>query len=274
MNYSNFGWAIANAKSMLKDAPIVKSAYWQGVKTENRPEMATRELLNHTLSVPDTDQPKSNLVAFIRPDLPWADDHFAERVSRKPLNPPPSEAWWPYAPKGNGQFKDSKGEFSHTYPERYWPLFAGERSPNQGIRFPYGDLDDLILLLMQDPYSRQAYLPVWFPEDLGAPIEARKPCTLGYHFIMRDNAFHIVYYIRSCDFVRHFKNDIYLTVMLQHWLLNELKSKDSTWNRVNPGSFTMHITSLHLFVNDYYQLFKGELGNEQRTPELGNGVAT
>lgn len=219
--------------------------------------MATREILNYTLQVSSTNVKKEALVEDINPDLPWADDHFVERISRKPMNPPPSESWWPHAPKGNTRFKNESGLFSHTYPERYWPCFAGEEGPHQGIRFPYGDIDDLICLLLQDPQSRQAYLPVWFPEDLGAPIDQRKPCTLGYQFIMRNNELHIVYYIRSCDFHRHFKNDIYMTVLLQHWLLNELKSKDSEWNKVVPGSFTMHITSLHLFVNDYNQLFSG-----------------
>jgi thymidylate synthase-like protein len=257
--YPNFGRAISDAKYMLKDAPIVKSSYWQGVNTQNRPEMATMEILNYSLRIESTNLSIDSLVSYIQPDLPWADDHFAERVCRKPLNPPPSEAWWPHAPKGNDQFKNQSGLFSHTYPERYWPLFAGNHGPNQGIRFPYGDVDDLIILLLRDPYSRQAYLPVWFPEDLGAPIDQRKPCTLGYHFIMRDDLLHVVYYIRSCDFVRHFKNDIYFTVRLQHWLLDELKSKDSTWDRVIPGSFTMHITSLHLFVNDYHQLFDKEV---------------
>jgi thymidylate synthase len=239
-----FEGSIAYANSIIQKAPLVKSGYWQGVNTLKHPEMATYEVLNFTFSVKDTDLKISELVNQIKPDLPWADDHFAERVSRKPLNPPPSEEWWPYAPKGNKQFKKN-GIFSHTYPERYWP------KGYNGIRFPYGDLDDLINLLLNDPYTRQAYLPVWFPEDLGASIDERKPCTLGYHFIMRDNKLHIIYYIRSCDFYRHFRNDIYMTVRLQHWVLDELQNHNSEWKIVVPGSFTMHITSLHMFINDW-----------------------
>ena len=256
MNYLNFNLAIYDACNLLKEASTVKSSYWQGINTTNRPEMATKEILNYTLQVDSTNYPLESLIDEIKPDLPWADDHFAERVSRIPLNPPPSEAWWPHAPKGNSQFKNREGIFSHTYPERYWPTFAGMvETVNQGIRFPYGDLDDLISMLINDPFTRQAYLPVWFPEDLGAPMTERKPCTLGYHFIMRDNALHIVYYIRSCDFVRHFHNDIYLTLLLQRWVLKELKLIDQSWNSVIPGSFTMHVTSLHLFINDYHRMF-------------------
>jgi thymidylate synthase len=247
-----FATGIAYVSSRIVKASLVRSGYWQGISTAKRPEMSTHEMLNFTFHVDSTNLLPEELVREIKPDLPWADDHFAERVSRKPLNPPPSEAWWPYAPKGNSQFK-KEGIFSHTYPERYWPMWAGDHC-NHGIRFIYGDLDDLVNLLRSDPLTRQAYFPVWFPEDLGAPITERKPCTLGYHFIMRDNQLHIVYFIRSCDFYRHFRNDVYLTVKLQHWVLNELRMKSVAWDRVVPGSFTMHITSLHLFVNDVKEI--------------------
>jgi hypothetical protein len=69
----------------------------------------------------------------------------------------------------------------------------------------------------------------------------------------------VVYYIRSCDFVRHFRNDIYMTVLLQHWLLNQLQTKETpgstVWLRTQPGTFTMHCTSLHLFRGDYHKVF-------------------
>lgn len=256
MIYSNFRGPIADARAKLKTAPIVRTGFWQGLQVQNKPEMATHEVLNFSFTVGSTNVPHDELVSHTNPDLPWADDHFAERVSGEPLNPPPSEAWWPHAPGGNSAFKKEE-KFSHTYPERYWPKHAGltEDWQRGGIRFPYGDLDDLIEMMEVDPYTRQAYLPVWFPEDLGAPMTERKPCTLGYHFIMRDDRLHIVYYIRSCDFVRHLRNDIYLTTLLQHWVLNQLSSKSEGWRKVAPGSFTMHITSLHLFRNDWQRVF-------------------
>jgi hypothetical protein len=64
-----------------------------------------------------------------------------------------------------------------------------------------------------------------------------------------------VYYIRSCDFHRHFRNDVYMTVRLQHWVLDQLRKRDRKWEGVTPGSYTMHITSFHLFRNDYITLF-------------------
>ena len=118
------------------------------------------------------------------------------------------------------------------------------------IHFDYGDLGDIIKLLADQPLTRQAYLPVWFPEDTGALHGGRLPCTLGYQFIMRDGRFHIIYPIRSCDFVRHFRDDIYMTVRLLQWVKERAAELNSVWDEVRLGTYTMHITSLHCFVQD------------------------
>jgi hypothetical protein len=268
MKYQTFKQAIADVRAQLRRAPIVQTEKWQGLDVRSKPEMQTHELLNCSFTVTSTNILSTDLIKDIEPDLPWCDDHFAERVSGEPLNPPPSEAWWPHAPRGNAKFI-SEGVFSHTYPERYWPryredfpvygeggILRKEEMERWGIRFRYGDLNDLITMLVAVPYTRQAYLPVWFPEDLGAPLDARRPCTLGYHFILREGKFHIVYLIRSCDFVRHFRNDLYMTVLLQHWVLNKCQAlADGSWMKVVPGSFTFHCTSLHLFRADYQRVY-------------------
>lgn len=206
----------------------------------------------------------------IEPNLPWAEDHFQERVGGKPLNPPPSEQWWPHAQQGNAVHKEGE-QFSHTYPERYWPKRAGiaweyrddprfDVDDRMGIRFPYGDLSDLVELLARSPFTRQAYLPVWFPEDTGAKAGQRVPCSLGYHFLIRPrespptdygvalvNELHVTYHIRSCDFVRHFADDVYMTVRLAQWVKEQLRLKGVN---VQLGDFTMHIGSMHWFEGD------------------------
>jgi thymidylate synthase len=189
----------------------------------------------------------------IDPDLPWADDHFNERVSGQPLNPPPSEAWWPHAEKSNGKFK-SDDKFSHSYPERLWPKSV--HSP-VGIRFEVGDLNDVVNLLHKDPYTRQAVVPLWFPEDTGAVHGQRVPCTLFYRFIMRNDQMHVTYSIRSCDYYRHFRNDCYFTVRLLLWVLDQLRGRNPEWVTVRPGLMRMDIGSLHIFENDYIKLFGG-----------------
>lgn len=245
-SYWNFTQAIKSIAEGFSADSKVKTETWQAISTANRPEMETLEQLFVSFSVPLPSQlTVERLRLDVHPDLPWADDHFYERVSGVPYNPPPSEAWWPHA-ASNHPFKDASGKFSHTYPERMWP-----KDLAHGVRFRYGDLNDLVELLRTQPLTRQAYLPIFFPEDTGAHHGQRIPCTLGYHFIQRNNKLNVVYYIRSCDFHRHFRNDIYFTCRLLLWVLEKTK-----WEGVTPGQFVMHITSLHLFVNDAREALK------------------
>jgi hypothetical protein len=243
--------AIQRSKQTLYDLGLkIESKSWQGKKGE----YDTLEILNHIFNTPMPAYP--NLVPQIRPNLPWADMHFEERVSGIPHNPPPSHEIWPFA-KAENKDHMVAGVFSHTYPERFWPKRANvnpygmkpEPPDNKGIRYAYGDIKDLVELLKRDPTTRQAYLPVWFPEDTGAPSYQRVPCTLGYHFIQRFGYMHMTYYIRSCDIVRHFRDDIYLAMRLLYWILDH-------FNSIKPGLFTMHITSLHCFWNERSVLLK------------------
>jgi len=158
--------------------------------------------------------------------------------------------------------------FNHTYMERLWPRFAGmagpltERSdftrlssdkrPHKGIYAEYGDLSTLVDVLSFEPLSRQAVIPLYFPEDL--MVEGRKPCTLLYQFIMRDDRLSIYYPLRSCDFIRHWADDCYLAVRLLLWIIDECrKNNNAVWNKVKPGFYNMHMTSLHMFANDAIQ---------------------
>lgn len=216
----------------------VKTERWQSIEID-RPMW---ELFGHSFGF---EIPKSveELKEEVRPNLPWADDHFEERVGGIPLNPPPSNEWWPFAQRGNQQFKKSE-KFSHTYPERIWP------DKHKGVRFEYGNLGDVVNLLREEPYTRQAFLPIWFPEDTGAVHRERVPCSIGYHFIRRADYLHVFYYIRSCDYIRHFRDDIYLACRKLMWIIDELKSETDVWKDVVPGSYNMFITSLHVFEQE------------------------
>lgn len=194
----------------------------------------------------------------LSPNLPWAEDHFRERVSGRAWNPPPSAKNWPFAQKENEEHKD-QGMFSHTYPERYWPRFANTpnvRVGHRGVRYRYGDLADLVSLFRRAPLTRQGYLPVWFPEDTGATAGQRVPCSLGYHFRIREGMLNCTYMIRSCDFYRHFRDDVYMTGRLVQWLSDTLGPDVENV----PGSLTMHIMNLHAFEVDFSHL----MGDVQR----------
>lgn len=255
--------------SMKNSSQLVHTERWQGMNILQKPEMAMYEILNYSLQVPIGSNPLDVLASEIKPNLPWADNHFQERVCGYPLNPGTEWENWPYG-KSADQFRDLNGMFNHTYAERYWPRWAGKVPPREvpptrpfsfdssshrGIRNPYGDLNDVVGQLAEEPMTRQAYLPMFFPEDTGGVEGGRVPCSLGYHFIMRGGFLHISYWLRSCDLVRHFRDDIYLTVRLLLWVLDELRDQDPMWHDVSPGLFTMHITSLHMFKGDYVPFF-------------------
>jgi thymidylate synthase len=129
-----------------------------------------------------------------------------------------------------------------------WPKFSRDMQPElRGIRFEYGDLGDLVTLLRNEPHTRQAYLPIWFPEDLTAANQGeRVPCTLGYHFLWRDGELNMTYLIRSCDLIRYFRDDVYMACRLLQWMCIELD--------LVPGSLMMHIISLHIFEGDLRML--------------------
>lgn len=273
----NFKSAIEWTRNLLRDQSYeVQGTRWQSTDVSKKPEMRTREILNHSFQTSLSWRENPDYFrSDIKPNLPWADDHFEERVCGKPLNP--GETWkaWPWALSADRHRKEDGGEkFSHTYMERYWPKDAGNTIYDgdvvrRGIRYEYGDLNDVVNHLLGDPLTRQAYLPVWFPEDTGVVHGERVPCTLGYHFIQRKGYLHSTYYIRSCDFVRHFRDDLYLSVRLQLWILEQLRALERIavnipqgtprfWEKVKPGWFTFHCVSMHMFINDWNEMFKGE----------------
>lgn len=264
--YPLFKLAIDQIKRDIETVSYeVDGKRWQSVDISDKPEMKMREVFNTSFTIPlqNHGMDLETYRADIQPNLPWADNHFLERVRGEPLNP--GEEWkrWPWANKAD-TFRQGDGKFSHTYMERYWPQVDMEvGGQRQGIRYRYGDLLDVANHLVEHPDTRQAFLPVWFPEDTGVVHGERVPCTLGYHFMHRHGYLHMTYYIRSCDFVRHFRDDLYLSIRLLLWMLDEVRSIESIansssatrlWPTVQPGMFVFHCVSMHCFENDFREL--------------------
>lgn len=268
--YRNFETAHrAISMRFQHSARKIHTRKWQGSDISLRPDMVSWELLNEHFTINVGIEGLDHWQADIKPNLPWADNHFEERVSGAPLNPGVEWANWPWASSADKH--RTEGEmFNHTYAERLWPRYANRLGSletleeyndkllhhsfegpkvHRGIRGEYGDLGTLVDMLAWEPDTRQAYIPLYFPEDTG--LEGRKPCTLGYQFIMRDNRLSIFYPLRSCDFVRHWRDDCYLAVRLLLWVLDECRKRNpADWNGVRPGDYVMHMTSLHVFAND------------------------
>lgn len=297
MRANNFRQAIEWAINELIDSgELVDAGRWQGIQTKGHPSLMTKELLSLGLQVP-VNRPHTThhtmldqLAEEIRPNREWADEHFEERVGGKPLNPDPSHERWPWW-RGQDDTTKVDGKFSHTYSERFWPRYpvgCYENNPdyphnrqfpdapvaeNKGIRYRYGDLSDVVEQLYAEPYNRQAYLPIFFPEDTGAVHGGRVPCTLGYHFMLRQGRLHMWYDIRSCDAVRHFRDDIYLAVRLQLWMIERLnrvayereqQSVYSPWlEPARPGTLYFCAHSFHAHMGDFHMLVQDIEANRE-----------
>lgn len=256
-------------QALLEIGELVDTGHWQSIK--GVPQTKTIEIENAVVEYeipPHIDTLQSHL----QPNLPWAEDHFLERVSGEPLNPGVQYKNWPWY-RGNVEQHQTEERFSHTYMERFWPRWVNSWPPysgkgpmqplqNRGLRYRLGDLNDVVALLAREPYTRQAVLPVYFPEDTGSHHGKRVPCSLYYHFLLRDGQLNINYTIRSCDFLRHFRDDVYMAARLCQWVLSSLTHMDIPddqppheewpwpWEGVMPGTLTMMMHSLHIFEGD------------------------
>jgi len=240
---------------------IVPAGIWQADDKYMDYKMKVRYNVVLEMKMVDT---KAELAEVTDCDVDWSEMHFLERIGKRPLNPGASYKIWPYNNFVDGDPYMMGKSFSHTYMERFWPKFAGTltdeemlseeywdlMTQNQGIHFQLGNLDDVITQLKENPLTRQAYLPIFFPEDTGAVHKERVPCTLGYYFYIREDKLYCNYIIRSCDVFRHFRNDVYLTGRLQQHVAKRLGKQ--------VGDLTMYIFNLHAFENDVYNINKRE----------------
>lgn len=267
-HYLDFQAVEAAFREALREASPVRTERWQGKDVSKDPAATTYEIRNACFEVDlrgveDLDHWRAD----VRPNLPWADDHFLERVGGEPLNPGVEWANWPWAGSA-AKFKQER--FNHSYMERLWPKFARRTAdgklfphpgsirkypavdprPKFGIAHGYGDLQDLVEMLAKEPHTRQAWIPLFFPEDTGVADGGRKPCTLGYQVIVRDGRAHMWYPLRSCDLIRHWRDDCYLAIRLLLWITDRCRERSEAWKTIVPGTYAMHMTSLHVFEND------------------------
>jgi thymidylate synthase len=228
---------IKQAQFRLRQFGIVRpNDKWQGIKVDH----PLREVFNQYLvmSIPSTER---ELAEQTKADLPWAEDHFRERICGYPLNPGDQYKNWPYYKRMDNDEKfrqEGEGfQFSHSYMERFWP-----KNLMTSIRYQIGDLEDFIIKFRDNPHGRQHYFSIWHPEDQ-SPGDRRLPCTLGYYFQIIEGKLVCTYHIRSCDIYRHFHNDIYMAGRLMHWV----KARLSDILHIEVGDLHMWIGSLHCF---------------------------
>ena len=166
--------------------------------------------------------------ADLNPSQPWADLEFQERLSKFPTNP--GTAWESRREVWDELLEDN-AKFSYNYNERI-----------------HYQLAEIIRTLRETPDSRQVFLSVWEPCIDSNRFEKRRvPCSLGYYFQHRGGALNMAYLQRSCDFVTHYNNDVYLAVRLLEYISQEVGMKR--------GMFTHWCGSLHVFAKDVRGVF-------------------
>lgn len=201
----------------------------QDKNVEGNEEYATKELQNYSYTLL---QPTSMALAKELPVvLPWAEEEFLERIDLSgTVNP--GEAYKSREAIWNEYMHE--GKFAYSYNERFYL--------NQ-------QLPKLIERLKEDPDSRQIWLSVWNPNEdpdkLGGI--SRVPCSLGYNFQVRNGRLNCHYVMRSCDFVTHFSNDVYLAVRLMEYISHK--------TGYPMGNLTHTCFSLHVYMKDIKGVF-------------------
>lgn len=222
--YLTFKEALNEVKRDLAEMGVkVHPHTYQDKWVADNPDFATLELQNYIYTVLNPD-PND-----LEPTQPWANVEFTERISRIPCNPGSA---WRWRPEVWEEFLEEDGKFAYTYSERM-----------------HFQTDKLIQEARVNPDSRQLFLSIWNPK-IDAPRiggQRRIPCSLGYLFQIREGRVNMTYLMRSCDFVTHLVNDIYLATKLLHYFAERIERP--------VGRFTHYIASLHIFQKDVKDVF-------------------
>lgn len=131
-------------------------------------------------------------------------------------------AWIKY-PEYWEKRKGKSGRFEYHYGPRVY----------QGIHF-------ILSKLSEDRNTRQAFFSVWSKEDEDLS-RSQVPCTIGYHFLDRDNTLYCLAHFRSIEY-SNFGNDVWLSARLFEWIAQSLN------NNLRLGPITFFVDSFHKFV--------------------------
>ena len=114
------------------------------------------------------------------------------------------------------------GRLDYTYSERMWY-----------------QINIIVDLLKRKPETRQAFISIWdSKEDITNLESKRVPCSIGFHFLLRNGRLNLVYSMRSLEVTKCLGNDIYTSTRL----LEEIAARVG----VEVGTVTFSVGSLHI----------------------------
>src|SRR5438045_2232613 len=95
---------------LLRKGILVNVPTWQALDVVDKPQSRTHELCDLSLWI---EIPEESLLlqALVKPNMPWAENHFQERVCGEPLNPGETYKEWPWY-RGNVETHKEQGQFS------------------------------------------------------------------------------------------------------------------------------------------------------------------
>jgi thymidylate synthase len=145
------------------------------------------------------------------------------------LNPPLTEQYTnPKTKEFMETFHRGDGRANYTYGERW--------HNNQAFQ-------KVISRLIDDRHSRQAVVNIWDSSiDLDSH-ETNIPCTIIHQFMIRDEKMNLHVYLRSNDFFKGFKYDIFLNSFILEAFAGFLKAQ--------VGTLTFTVGSFHVYESDY-----------------------
>lgn len=214
--------------------------HYQNQKLEGE-NQNTKELIGVNFVISRPQDERTRMLEFVFKDeaekiWEYCIAEFKDRINREGLNPGNSykirmDLWQKL------MSQSQEGKFDYTYSER--------------INYK-GQLDNAIKALREDKHSRRAMIMVFQPEDTlnSEGFSTRIPCSISYQFLIRNNKLFVLYYIRSNDYFKHFAIDIYLTSMIQEYVVEELKD---SYPDLKVGSLNYYAGSFHAYNEDLSQ---------------------
>jgi thymidylate synthase len=193
---------------------------------EDDPMYQTIELVGYAYSLTDVDQDDlTKMMKYMNANVDWAVAEKMERLHRGQFPPNPGQA---YAKNYDFWMKFMRnGCFSYSYAERWWD------------QLPY-----VIRELRARPNTRQAVMTMYdvHQDMMNWGGRDRVPCSLTYQFVIRDGVLSLIYNQRSCDFMKFFATDVFLTCELLRHVAGAVDAEI--------GRFVHFLGSLHAFAGD------------------------
>ena len=217
--FANSCQALKELRQVIAQEPDHTTFEASGGNSTGIRRMCT-EMLGLSFRIEDWSD-RSQMMADNGLSVVFAEADFNDRMSPTPVNPGQAVKFDSVGVLRN--YLQPDGKLAYTYSERMCY-----------------QLEPIINLLKEHPDTRQAFLSIWNPEDDILNFEtSRVPCSLGFHFLIRNGKLNLVYYMRSLEVTQCVGNDIYTSSRMIEAVAEKLG--------VGIGTLTFCVGSAHFF---------------------------